>query len=48
MTLLKGRPALGRTPFYLMADGTGSIATYIYLLAFKSKTPIYGVDSPFL
>lgn len=48
ITLLKGRPAPGRTPFYLMADGTGSIATYIHLPAFNSKTPIYGVDSPFL
>lgn len=48
ITLLKGRPGPGKTPFYLMADGTGSIATYIHLPAFKSKTPIYGVDSPFL
>ena len=31
-----------------MADGTGSIATYIHLPALKSKTPVYGVDSPFL
>jgi iterative type I PKS product template protein len=48
ITLLKGRPAPGKIPIYLMADGTGSIATYIHLPAFKSKTPIYGVDSPFL
>lgn len=48
ITLLKGRPGPGKTPFYLMADGTGSIATYIHLPAFKSKIPIYGVDSPFL
>lgn len=47
-TLLKGRPGKGKTPLYLMADGTGSIATYIHLPAFKSKAPIYGVDSPFL
>ncbi|KAL2401278.1 Non-reducing polyketide synthase curS2 [Exophiala dermatitidis] len=48
VTLLKGRPGPGRTPLYLMADGTGSIATYIHLPAFKAKTPVYGVDSPFL
>ena len=48
MTLLKGRPGPGKTPFYLMADGTGSIATHIHLPAFKTKTPICGVDSPFL
>lgn len=48
ITLLKGRPGPGKTPFYMMADGTGSIATYIHLPAFKSKMPIYGVDSPFL
>ena len=48
ITLLQGRPGSGKTPFYLMADGTGSIATYIHLPAFKSKMPVYGVDSPFL
>ncbi|OAL28412.1 hypothetical protein AYO22_02866 [Fonsecaea multimorphosa] len=48
ITLLKGRPGNGKTPLYLMAEGTGSIATYIHLPAFKSKLPVYGVDSPFL
>ncbi|KAK5988542.1 Non-reducing polyketide synthase curS2 [Cladobotryum mycophilum] len=48
ITLLKGRPGRGKTPFYLMADGTGSIATYIHMPAFKSNTPVYGVDSPFI
>ena len=48
ITLLQGRPGSGKTPFYLMADGTGSIATYIHLPAFKSKFPVYGIDSPFL
>ncbi|KIM92530.1 hypothetical protein OIDMADRAFT_62490 [Oidiodendron maius Zn] len=48
ITLLKGRPGPGKTSFYLMADGTGSIATYIHLPAFSSKMPVYGVDSPFL
>lgn len=46
--LLQGRPSSGKTPFYLMADGTGSIATYIHLPTFKSKMPVYGIDSPFL
>lgn len=48
ITLLKSRPGPGKTPFCLMADGAGSIATYIHLQVFKSKTPIYGIDSPFL
>lgn len=48
ITLLQGRSGSGKTPFYLMADGTGSIATYIHLPAFKSKMPVYGIDSPFL
>ena len=48
ITLLQGRRGSGKTPCYLMADATGSIATYIYLPAFKSKMPVYGVDSPFL
>ncbi|KAJ4382620.1 hypothetical protein N0V86_001842 [Didymella sp. IMI 355093] len=48
ITLLQGRPGPGKTPFYMMADGTGSIATYIHLPMFKGGRPIYGVDSPFL
>ncbi|ESU07824.1 hypothetical protein FGSG_02395 [Fusarium graminearum PH-1] len=48
ITLLQGRPGNGRTPFYLIADGTGTIATYIHLPQFKSQIPIYGIDSPFL
>lgn len=48
ITLLQGRPGSGKTPFYLMADGTGSSATYIHLPPFKSKMPVYGIDSPFL
>ncbi|KAH8892730.1 non-reducing polyketide synthase [Thozetella sp. PMI_491] len=49
ITLIHGRRSSsdGRA-FYLIADGTGSIATYIHLPPFKSKTPIYGVDSPYL
>lgn len=48
ITLLQGRPGAGKTPLYLMADGTGSIATYIHLPSFKSKMPVYDIDSPFL
>ena len=46
--LLQGRPGSKRTPLYMMADGTGTIATYIHLPPFKSKMPVYGIDSPFL
>lgn len=55
LTLLQGRSAKpgqnnrAPPPFYMIADGTGTIATYIHLPAFiKSKMPIYGIDSPFL
>ena len=48
VTLLQGRPGNGKKPFYLIADGTGTIATYIRLPQFKSQVPIYGIDSPFL
>ncbi|KAF3001767.1 t1pks [Curvularia kusanoi] len=48
ITLLQGRSGPNKTPFYMMADGTGSIATYIHLPIFKGGRPIYGVDSPFL
>ncbi|KAJ6133989.1 conidial yellow pigment biosynthesis polyketide synthase [Penicillium sp. IBT 18751x] len=47
-TLLQGRPGPKRTPLYMMADGTGTIATYIHLPAFDSRMPVYGIDSPFL
>ncbi|KAL8910261.1 MAG: hypothetical protein Q9171_004425 [Xanthocarpia ochracea] len=48
ITLLQGRRSSGKPPFYLIADGTGSIATYVYLPPFKSKMPVYGIDSPYL
>jgi iterative type I PKS product template protein len=48
VTLLQGRPSTKKTPLYMMADGTGTIATYIHLPTFKSKMPVYGIDSPFL
>lgn len=48
ITLLQGRKKSGKTPLFLIADGTGSVATYIHLPAFKSKLAVYGVDSPFL
>jgi zearalenone synthase (nonreducing iterative type I polyketide synthase) len=57
ITLLQGLPAkstaAANSPapptFYLIADGTGSIATYIHLAStLHSKLRIYGIDSPFL
>ncbi len=48
ITLLQGRPSPGKTPFYLMADGVGSIVSYIHLPKFQSGMPVYGIDSPFL
>ncbi|OQD80281.1 hypothetical protein PENANT_c037G05923 [Penicillium antarcticum] len=48
ISLLQGRPVPGKPRFFLIADGSGSIATYIHLPPAKVKMPIYGVDSPFL
>ena len=48
ITLMHGRRSSGKPPLYLNADGTGSIATYVYLPTFKSKIPVYGIDSPHL
>ncbi|KAI1263634.1 beta-ketoacyl synthase domain-containing protein [Xylariaceae sp. FL1019] len=45
----KGSAASAVSPFFFIADGTGSIATYLHLPQFiKSKMPIYGIDSPYL
>ncbi|KAF6830254.1 beta-ketoacyl synthase domain-containing protein [Colletotrichum plurivorum] len=46
--LLHGRPGTGKTPMFMIADGTGTIATYIHLPPFKTDTPVFGIDSPFL
>lgn len=46
--LLHGRPGPGKTPMYMIADGTGTIATYIHLPPFNTDTPVFGIDSPFL
>lgn len=34
ITLMQGRRSSGKPPFYLIADGTGSIATYLHLSPF--------------
>lgn len=46
--LMQGRRSSGKPPLYLISDGTGSIATYVYLPPFKSKIPVYVIDSPYL
>lgn len=48
VTLLHGNPQSARPPIYLIADGTGSIATYLHLPPLRSNVPVYGIDSPFL
>lgn len=48
ITLMQGRRSSGKPPFYPIADGTGSIATYLHLSPFKSKMSVYGIDSPYL
>lgn len=54
ITLLQGRSNLSdsdlksQPPLYLVADGTGTIASYIHIPTFKSKTTMYGIDSPFI
>ncbi|KDN68164.1 putative beta-ketoacyl synthase domain-containing protein [Colletotrichum sublineola] len=45
----KGANSKRLPPFYMIADGTGTIATYIHLPAtIKTKVAIYGIDSPYL
>lgn len=48
MTLLQGRRGPGKIPLFMMADGTGSVATYLHLPPFKGRPPVYGIDSPYL
>ena len=48
ITLLQGQPEAGNTPLYMMADGTGSVASFIHLRRFKSNQIVYGIDSPYL
>ncbi|KAI9717847.1 MAG: polyketide synthase pks13 [Chrysothrix sp. TS-e1954] len=48
ISLMQGHPALGKPRFYIIADGSGTIATYIYLPPLKISMPVYGIDSPFL
>ena len=47
ITLLQGRPNASKTPLYMMADGTGTVASFIHLRPFKSKQAVYGIDSPY-
>ena len=47
ITLLQGRPNAGKTPLYMIADGTGTVASYLHLRPFKSKQAVYGIDSPY-
>ncbi|KAH7357483.1 non-reducing polyketide synthase [Pyrenochaeta sp. MPI-SDFR-AT-0127] len=48
ISLIQGRPAPGKPRFHIMADGSGSIATYIHLPPLKINLPVYGVNSPYL
>ena len=48
ITLIQVHRSSGKPPFYLIADGTGSTATYIHLPPLKLKMPVYSIDSPFL
>jgi iterative type I PKS product template protein len=47
ITLLQGRPNAGKTPLYMIADGTGTVASYLHLRPFESKQAVYGIDSPY-
>ena len=46
--LIQGRPDSNLIPLFLIADGAGSAASYINLPPFKSKLPVYALESPFL
>ncbi|KAL8701306.1 MAG: hypothetical protein Q9201_004977 [Fulgogasparrea decipioides] len=45
---IQGRPSSDLIPLFLIADGAGSAASYINLPPFKSKLPVYALESPFL
>ena len=45
---IQGRVNSDLTPLFLIADGAGSAASYINLPPFKSKLPVYALESPFL
>lgn len=45
---IQGRPKSGLIPLILIADGAGSAASYVNLPPFKSKIPVYALESPFL
>ena len=47
ITLLQGRPNASKTPLYMIADGTGTVASFLHLRPSKSKQTIYGIDSPY-
>ena len=47
ITLLQGRSNVDKTPLYLIADGTGTVASYLHLRPFTSKQVVYGIDSPY-
>lgn len=47
ITLLQGRPNFKKAPIYMMADGTGTVASFLHLRPFKSRQAVYGVDSPY-
>lgn len=48
ISLIQGRPTPGKPRFHIIADGSGSIATYIHVPPLKINLPVYGVNSPYL
>ena len=48
IVLMQGKPSSGEIPLFLIPDGSGTLATYIYLPRFKSGCPVYAIESPFL
>ncbi|KAG8527707.1 Type I Iterative PKS [Bacidia gigantensis] len=47
ITLLQGRAKTDKTPLYIIADGTGTVASFIHFRPFKSKQTVFGIDSPY-
>lgn len=46
--LLQGSMSSAEPPLFLLADGTGSVSSYIQLPALEGGRRIYGVESPFV
>lgn len=48
VVLMQGDSRSDKTPLFLICDGAGSAAAYVYMPQLPSETPVYALESPFL